>query len=313
VPQGLGTQGSDKQCRLTVQGIRKLENALKIANGGVQPSNIWIADTYGIDRGTVAEVVNRQKAVTRSSIEKLFGPLNLDLLPKDYEFCPNASRKTPPSQPNPFEQKGLWDCDELLRRGCGKSEILRTIVAQGPEKLGREKETFLYVDMRLIRDESGFFEELCTTLDIESCDQNQLRRKLLKTKRPHVLCLDTVHVLLESPFPKATPNWLRGMAEIPNSPLQLVVASRKDLREFATEHNISSPLADFFAGQTEPLDYWSMKAVRQFVEDNLRGTAMTFTSAQIEDLYRNSGGRPREIRSAAVALYDRVLAGADQV
>ncbi len=184
---------------------------------------------------------------------------------------------------------------------------------RGPAQLGREKETFLYIDMRLIRDEPGFFEELCTTLDIESCDQNQLRRKLLKTKRPYVLCLDTVHVLLESPFPKATPNWLRGMAEIPNSPLQLVVASRKYLQELATEHNISSPLADFFAGQTERLDYWNLEQVTAFVEEHLVGTGMTFTSEKIGDLHEKSGGRPREVRSAAAKLYDQMIAGVDQV
>jgi hypothetical protein len=330
VPQGSDKQGLDKQCRLTQQGIRKLEDALKTANSGVQPSNIWIADTYGIDRGTVAEVINRQKPVTRSSIEKLFNPLDLDLLPEDYEFCPNPSKKPKSSQPNPFEQTGLWGCDELLRRifeqlgkggsqaligpaGCGKSEILRAIVRQGAARLGREEETFLYIDMRLIRDELGFFEELCTTLDIESCDQNQLRRKLLKTKRPYVLCLDTVHVLLESPFPKATPNWLRGMAEIPSSPLQLVVASRKDLQELATEHNISSPLADFFAGQTERLDYWNLERVTDFVEEHLIGTGMTFTSEEIGDLHQEGCGRPRDIRSAAARLYDRIVSGVDQV
>jgi hypothetical protein len=332
VPQGSDKQGSDKQCRLTQQGIRKLEDALKTANSGVQPSNIWIADTYGIDRGTVAEVINRQKPVTRSSIEKLFNPLDLDLLPEDYEFCPNPSRKPKSSQPNPFEQAGLWGCDELLRRifeqlgkggsqaligpaGCGKSEILRAIGQQGPAKLGRSERGFLYIDMHCIRDETGFFEELGELLNFGVCDQNQLRRRLAKAEQSYVLCLDAIHVLTdEAFFPAATRYWLRGIAEMPGSPLQLVVASQKDLRQLFPDSSVqSSPFADFFSSQTERLDYWDLGQVIAYMAHHLRETGVTFTSAQMEDLHEKGGGRPRDVRSAAARLYGLTVARVDQV
>jgi energy-coupling factor transporter ATP-binding protein EcfA2 len=330
VQQGSGKQGSDKQCRLTQQGIRKLEDALKIANGGVQPSNIWIADTYGIDRGTVAEVINRQKPVTRRSIEKLFNPLDLDLLPEDYEFCPNPSKKPKSSQPNPFEQTGLWGCDELLRRifeqlgkggsqaligpaGCGKSEILRAIGQQGPARLGRSERAFLYIDMNYIRDESGLFDELGDLLGFGVFDQNQLRRRLMKTGQPYVLCLDAMHVLMdEAFFPASIRNWLRGMAEIPNSPLQLVVASQRSLRELFPDSSLqTSQLADFFSSQTYRLEYWSLAEVKRFLEEHLRGTGIIFSNNQIFELSTASNGKPKEVKRMAGELYQRIFEEAD--
>jgi energy-coupling factor transporter ATP-binding protein EcfA2 len=323
VPQGLGTQGSDKRCRLTAQGIRKLEDALKIANGGVQPSNILIADTYGIDRGTVADVINRQKAITRSSIEKLFGPLNLDLLSEDYEFWPVSSKKSKPSQPNPFEQGGLWGCDELLRRiferlgkagsqaligptGCGKSEILQLIKQVGAERLGRSPDQFLYIDMHWICDATGFFDELGEQLNFGTDKPNELRRRLEKAKRSYVLCLDSIHVLQnEIFFPDTTRNWLRGMAEMPGFPLQLVVSSQRQLRAlFPDTSCISSPLADFFNGQTEYLSYWNEDQLQTVLAERLMSTEVNFETAQIKQLFEDTQGNPKAVREMAARLYD---------
>jgi hypothetical protein len=325
-------QGSDKRCRLTAQGIRKLEDALKIANGGIQPSNIWTADTYGLDRGTVADVVNGQKPVTRSSIEKLFGPLDLDLLAQDYEFWPNPSQTLSPPRPNPFEQPGLWGCDELLRRiferlgqggsqaligppGCGKSEILRAIVGGASEL----KRPVLSLNMDLVRDERSFFVRLCHRLELEAVTElslmpMQVERELKRRRQAHVLCLEEIHVLSEEAyFPLSARNWLKGMADA-EYPLQLVVASQKELRDLFPDSPVrSSPLADFFDPQTERLKHWSLVEVERFVADKLRGTGVTFTSAQIGELCQESGGRPRDARSAAAKLYDRVLTGTDQV
>jgi hypothetical protein len=322
VPQGLGKQGSDKQRRLTAQGIRRLENALKIANGGDQPSNSWVADTYGIDRGTVADLISRQKAVTRSSIEKLFDPLNLDLLAEDYEFWP-VSKKPKTSQPNPFEQAGLWGCDALLRRiferlekggsqaligpaGCGKSEILRAIVERGALDLSRP---VLSLDMHLVRDEQSFFDRLCDCLEIDPLDAvnrvpRQIERELKRRKQAHVLCLDEIHVLTdEAFFPLATRNWLKGMADA-EYPLQLVVASQRDLRELFPDSPVrSSPLADFFDSQTERLAWWDLSMVRRFVVERLGESGVTFTVEQIEAIYELSDGMPRKVRELSIALY----------
>jgi hypothetical protein len=53
--------------------------------------------------------------------------------------------------------------------------------------------------------------------------------------------------------------------------------------------------------------------VSSFVAHHLSGTGVTFTSAQMEDLHEKSGGRPRDVRSAAARLYELTVARADQV
>ncbi|MGI0494541.1 AAA family ATPase [Alkalinema pantanalense CENA528] len=312
-------QGSEKQCKLTPRGIQKLENALE-DHFGNRPADRQVAEAFSIDRETVAKIRNGNKASTRGSIDRLFSALDLDLLEDDYEKLASTRSATIVAT-NPFDHTDLWGCDELLRQiferlgkggsqaligpaGCGKSQILRAIVQQGSQQLNREDSTFFYIDMRLIRDEKGFFEELCTALDFEYCDQNQLRRKIIKTKRSHVLCLDTVHILLEPPFPKATPNWLRGMAEMPNSPLQLVVASRKNLQELAHDYSISSPFVDFFAGQTSILNYWSLASVEQFIQDKLIGTGVSFDQTIIYEVWKNTNGKPKEVREMVKRLYN---------
>jgi type II secretory pathway predicted ATPase ExeA len=93
----------------------------------------------------------------------------------------------------------------------------------------------------------------------------QIERELKRRKQAHVLCLDEIHVLTdEAFFPLATRNWLKGMADA-EYPLQLVVASQKDLRELFPDSPVrSSPLADFFSSQTVRLEPWSLAAVSSF-------------------------------------------------
>jgi hypothetical protein len=319
------SQGSDKQCRLTAQGKLKLTKALEHSFGkGFDNSQVARELLENVNlRETVAKVRDAEEWVVKNSIERLFTPLDLDLKPEDYE---SKSRTLDPksqlSAPNPFEQTDLWGCDELLRRiferlrqggsqaligpaGCGKTEILRTIGQGGAVRLGREEETFLYVDMHLIRDEQGFFEELSMALDFDTCDQNQMRRKLIRARRPYVLCLDAIHVLTnEAFFPEATRNWLRGMAEMPSSPLQLVVTSQEDLRAiFPDNPNRSSPLADFFAGQTAWLEHWDVEKVGKFVNDRLSTTGVQFEPGQIEAIQQQSGGKPKLVRDLAAEIY----------
>jgi hypothetical protein len=326
VAQGLEKQGSDKQCRLTQQGRQKVETALK-DRFGENPSDSKVAEFYPSDRGTIGKIRNRRGWLNLSSLDRLFTALSLDLESDDYE-SPDVRLDDGPSKnfaPNPFEQPGLWGCNELLRRifeqlrkggsqaligpaGCGKSEILRAIVERGASDLNRP---VLSLDMHLVRDEQSFFDRLCDCLGIELLDAvsrmpRQIERELKRRKQAHVLCLDEIHVLTdEAFFPLATRNWLKGMADA-EYPLQLVVASQRELRELFPDSPVrSSPLADFFDSQTERLDYWGLEQVTAFVEYHLSGMEVKFTSAQIADLHGGEGGgRPRDVRSAAARLYD---------
>jgi energy-coupling factor transporter ATP-binding protein EcfA2 len=326
--------GSKKYCLLTDVAYEELRQAIASELDADASNFSEIARFSGVDPDSVTKILDR-KTVSYSTLKKMMEGFGLELTESSYTKAdpPKLTKSTSSFPPNPFEQTGLWGCDELLRRifeqlgkggsqaligpaGCGKSEILRAIGQQGPTKLGRSERSFLYIDMHCIRDETGFFEELGELLNFGGgCDQNQLRRRLAKAEQSYVLCLDAIHVLTdEAFFPAATRNWLRGMAEMPGSPLQLMVASQKDLRQLFPDSSVqSSPLADFFSSQTERLDYWGLQQVTGFVAEHLRGTGVVFTSEQMADLYEQGGGRPREVRSAAAKLYDRMVAGVDQI
>jgi hypothetical protein len=322
--------GSKKYCLLTDEAHQALRLAIATEREAEAGNFSEIARLAGLDTDSVTKILDR-KTVSHSTLKKMVEGFGLELTESSYTKAdPPGQTKPTAFPPNPFEQTGLWGCDELLRRifeqlgkggsqaligpaGCGKSEILRTIGQQGPEKLGRSSETFLYIDMHWIRDEKGFFEELCVALDFDPCDQNQLRRKLIKAKRPYILCLDEIHVLTdESLFPLATRNWLNAMAGM-EYPLQLVVASQRELLALFPDRSVrSSPLVGLF-GKTEPLNYWSLAEVEQFVAHHLSRTGVTFTSAQMENLHEKGGGRPRDVRSAAAQLYSLTVARVDQV
>ncbi|MBD2326721.1 ATP-binding protein [Alkalinema sp. FACHB-956] len=323
---------SKKYCLLTDEAHRLLWDAIRETLAEDASNFSEIARLVNLDNDSVTKILDR-KTVSYSSLKKMMEGFGLELTESSY-----VKQAPPKSQTgartnaklypdNPFDRTDLWGCDELLRQiverlgkggsqaligpaGCGKSQILREIGRQGATKLGRDSDTFLYIDMHWIRDEQGFFEELATALDYETCDQNQIRRKLKKAKQPYVLCLDAIHVLTnEAFFPQATRNWLRGTAEMPESPLQLVVSSQKDLRQlFPDNPNQTSPLADFFGGQTLELQYWSLKKVEGFVSDRLAGTGIRFDRTEIAKIYEQSSGQPRRVRELARELYDRRVA-----
>jgi energy-coupling factor transporter ATP-binding protein EcfA2 len=324
VAQGFEKQGSDKQCRLTQQGSQKVETALK-DRFGESPSDSKVAEFYSFDRGTVGKIRNLQGWLNLSSIDRLFTALSLNLELDDYESLEVKSDDRPPKNfaPNPFEQPGLWGCDELLRRmfeqlgkggsqaligptGCGKSEILQLIKQIGSERLGRSPDQFLYIDMHWICDATGFFDELGDQLNFGTDKPNDLRRRLAKANKSYVLCLDSIHVLRnETFFPDTTRNWLRGMAEMPGFPLQLVVSSQRQLRAlFPDTSCISSPLADFFNGQTEYLSYWNEDQLQTVLAERLMSTEVNFETAQIKQLFEDTQGNPKAVREMAARLYD---------
>jgi type II secretory pathway predicted ATPase ExeA len=325
--------GSKKYCLLTDEAHQALRLAIATEREAEAGNFSEIARLAGLDTDSVTKILDR-KTVSHSTLKKMMEGFGLELTESSYTKAdPPGQTKPTAFPPNPFEQPGLWGCDELLRRifeqlgkggsqaligpaGCGKSEILRTIVSRGESDL---KRPVLSLNMDLVRDERSFFVRLCHCLELEAGSElslmpMQIERELKRRKQAHVLCLDEIHVLTdESFFPLATRNWLKGMADAAY-PLQLVVASQKDLRELFPDSPVrSSPLADFFSSQTVRLEPWSLEAVSSFVAHHLSGTGVTFTSAQMEELHEKSGGRPRGVRSAAARLYSLTVARVDQV
>jgi type II secretory pathway predicted ATPase ExeA len=333
---------SDKRCVLTGEGVKELEAGLLRYFHDEVPSDVQVAKAFEIDRSTVSNIriPSEDRPVTRSSLNKLFGALDLDLVKgRNYKQAKSvydgAINRTPPSTttaPNPFgARQAIEDPtkflgrQELLRQlfeelgkggsraligpaGTGKSSILKMICQLGPEKLGRSASDFIDLDMHSVRDEDDFFEALCEELKIQPCKQRQIKRELTNRQRRYVLCLDEVHTLSnEAFFPEATRNWLKGMADLSNSPLQLVVASQRELRElFPDSPSRSSPLADFFDGQTTRVDCLTEAEVGLFLLQGLKGTGVTFEPGQMKSLWKVSQGNPKLLQRSAAVLYEEI-------
>ena len=244
--------GSDKQCVLKQKGLEKLKKALASMFHEENPSDQKVADFYGVDRGTVSKIRNGnpQAPVTRSSIEKLFNPLNLDLNSEDYQQLPSASktaRLDKGKAPNPFWDVGaiadpvrFFGREALLRqlfeeigKGCnrslvgepsaGKSSILKMICQLGAEKVNRPREKFIYLDMRRVSDGQSFFEELCHELQIASAPQ--IYREAKRRGGQYVLCLDEIDQLVDTTrFPINHRDLLAGWSGGTDEPFTLVIA-----------------------------------------------------------------------------------------
>ena len=118
-----------------------------------------------------------------------------------------------------------------------------------------------------------------------------------------MLCLDEIHVLTDERFfPEATRNWLKGMADFG---LRLVVTSQRELRELFPDSSLrSSPLADFFDGQTLRLERLTRDQVAEFLDRGLWGTEVKFSEAQVEVLWAESAGSLTRLHRSAAALYN---------
>lgn len=323
---------SKKYCLLTKEAHDRLQLAIQETLMEEAGNYSAIARLANLDNDPVTKILDR-KTVSHSTLKKMMEGFGLELTEDSY------TKQAPPKSlgvaqdrskaflPNPFEEAVFWGREELLRQifeqlgkggsqaligpaGCGKSKILEAIVREGADRLGRDSNSFLYIDMHEIRDELGFFNELCHLLDFDLCDQNQLRRKLKRSQKSYVLCLDEIHVLTdEAFFPVATRNWLKAMADA-EYPLQLVVASQKELDTLFPDSPLrSSPLADFFRSQTVRLDYWSLVQVTKFVGDRLQGTGITFEANHLGEIWDKSHGKPKEVRELARIVYETIVAG----
>jgi type II secretory pathway predicted ATPase ExeA len=324
--------GSKKYCLLTDAAYDRLVLAMR-EEPELDAGNISeIARFTGLDNDSVSKIIDR-KSVSHSSLKKMMEGFGLELTEDSY------TKQSPPQKilltdrplpPNPFGKpidrlEHLWTSQRQeeyrqLREaigkggsqaivgpaGCGKSSMVKL--------LGREiGESVMHLDMHLVRDEGSFFDRLCDALDLESVEMPsramlKIERQLKKQIEPQVLCLDEVHVLTDERFfPEATRNWLRGMAD---SKLRLVVTSQRELRELFPDSSIrSSPLADFFDGQTLRLKALTRDEVAEFVDRGLRGTEVKFSAAQVEELWAESGGSLTRLHRSAQKLYDEYPGG----
>jgi hypothetical protein len=322
---------SDKQCVLTSSGVAKLEAALAKYFGD-RPSDQQVADAFSPDRATVGKIrlPNRKTPLTRSSIEKVFEPLDLDLSAEDYEQV-GAKRESRPQEItlNPFGDEGcitdpnrLWGRDELLRQlfevldkggnrsligpeGTGKSSLLRMVSVLGPEKMLRPIDRFIHLDLHLIRDGKTFWEVLCEELGLDGPLHGYRLERALKGQR-FVVCLDEIARMTDTArFSREDSEELRGLADGEHLPLSLVIAAQRPLGElFPDESGRTSPLAGICHGMEVAV--FGLAEARRFVADRLLGTGVEFKAEQLDQLWEVSQGNPKLLQRSAAVLYEEI-------
>ena len=184
--------------------------------------------------------------------------------------------KIPPPAPNPFGDRGrihdparFFDREDLLRQifeelnkgvnislvgesALGKSSVLSMICLQGQtpqtvQQFGNLSGLqWVYLNMELVENEDEFYEALCDELGIETCRGYKLTRALRQQRS--VLCLDEVEKMAWQNFTINVRSHLRGLADGPDSPLKLVIASRSPLSHLFPRF----PAARFASGRNLP-------------------------------------------------------------
>ena len=124
----------------------------------------------------------------------------------------------------------------------GKSSLLLYVLREGPRALGRLTENFVYLDMQLLRSDTDFYDDLCHKLGLPVMGALQLGRAL--GRRRIVCCIDEIEKMTWQGFTVDLRTELRGLADGPDAPLSLLIASRSPLDTlFPDSPTMTSPLA----------------------------------------------------------------------
>jgi hypothetical protein len=254
-----------------------------------------------------------------------------DIILADYRGMPAIIARSvgKPMVTSPFGDTGritdldrFFDREELLRQifeelqkgvnvslvgesQVGKSSLLSMVCALGAERLDPPPDRLAYLSLEIVDDEDEFYQALCDALGVEACRGYRLTRAL-RGKRI-VLCLDEIEKMTWDGFTVRVRSHLRGLADGPDAPLKLVIASRSPLAHlFPDSPELDSPLA----GICRPLDVGPLAPddARTFLSRRLRGTGVVFTEGEIERLLDETGGHPARLQRAAADLYDQWVA-----
>jgi len=201
------------------------------------------------------------------------------------------------------------NCSLVGESEIGKSSILSMVCKWGSERLQLSPDAFIYLNMQIIHNEEQFFQALCDELKIETRRGYELARAL-QGKR-YILCIDEIEKMTsQEHFTGNERSELRGLAEGSDSPFTLVIASRSPLNElFPDSDGMTSPLYNI----CRRLDVkpFSHDEARDFLKHRLRGTGVSFTDSQIDQLLKNSECHPARLQNAAAELYDAKLYDAE--
>ena len=280
-----------------------------------------------ISRQKVGEFLKGEIPISRRYFSWFCEELGLEV---DKVVDLETEKRSPqPEKTNPFDippgpvtnPEFFWGRKELLRQlfeelnkggnlsligseQVGKSSILNRICQLGPKHLQLPAENFINLDMRNIRDENEFFEELCYELGVKTHRAGKLKR-ILSGKR-YILCLDEIDNLTrEDHFTGNERTELCGLADGADKPFSLVIASQKPLKDlFPDSPYRTSPLAGIcLQMDVKP---FSAEETRKFINYRLEGTGVSFSESQIRILWEESQGKPGQLLRSAAELYCQI-------
>lgn len=245
-------------------------------------------------------------------------------------LTPLKSQPTTPVLPNPFsdlgglaDQSRFFDREDILRRifdalskgtnlslvgeaQVGKSSLLSLICAYGPTQLGRTASDFVYLNMQWgLHTPADFYAALCDALGLpEPLQGYALTRALRGRYMRMVICLDELENLAGAGFTHEIRSHLRGLADLPTAPLQLVTASRVPLAKlFADAAGLSSPLDNICRQIIVPP--FDPDTARAFLAHRLDPLNLKFTPEEVDYLLHESGGNPGRLQMLAYEAFER--------
>jgi hypothetical protein len=248
-----------------------------------------------------------------------------DIILANYRGSPEAPVALPGKNAvNPFGDIGritdperFFDRKELLRQifeelqkgvnislvgesQIGKSSLLSMVCALGPDQMDLPPEAFAYLSLEWVDDENEFYEALCDALGIEVCRGFKLTRAL-RGKRI-VLCLDEIEKMAWDGFTMKVRSQLRGLADGPDAPIKLVIASRSSLAHlFPDSPELDSPLAGICRHMdVKPL---ALDDARAFLFQRLQDTGVFFSDDEIRQLLDETGNHLAKLQQKAANLF----------
>jgi transcriptional regulator with XRE-family HTH domain len=293
-----------------------------------------IADTARVDRNTVSKVIKNDPASPFQSAKAESILQACDVIFKDNEIVDGISEVTASfdeiSLSSPFlgasAKQLLSICtgrDELLSQifealnlglnknllgaaRLGKTWLLEEIRTQGMQRMTRQIQQFVYINLRSINPGGLFFPTLCEELKIDPPLRGRdLARQLGKKK--YVVCLDNIDQFQDDQrFTKLDRDQLCDLCDGADRPLSMVVASQVPLRElFPDDPQGSSPFADLCSAiEVRPV---SLQQVTNFIIQSLTPLGMAFTTTQIEGIHQMAAGKPQEIMLLADRQYQNSI------
>lgn len=189
-------------------------------------------------------------------------------------------------------------------REIGKSSLLWAICQQAESRLKLPRKP-IYLNLQQVDDEEDFYDALCSKAGIDPCKGYRLNRALSKQDPRLLLVLDEVEKMIWEGFTNQLRGQLRGLAEGSDAPLRLVVAASNPLDKLfpdSQEIGMTSPFQGICI--EERIKVWDEATVREFISHRLAATAIRFQEEEIDQIMRESGGRPKQLMLLCHQTYE---------